>query len=121
MDASTSALPRPVEVPAWKSLLSHAGAAVTAFLFVLAGVYKALDPDKFAALAQNLLVPQSLALPLALTLAVLETTSGVLVLGYAYGYFRAKDILRLGLIISLADSLMLLIVVPFYWPLIGIK
>jgi uncharacterized membrane protein YphA (DoxX/SURF4 family) len=80
MDASTSALPRPVEVPAWKSLLSHAGAAVTAFLFVLAGVYKALDPDKFAALAQNLLVPQSLALPLALTLAVLETTSGVLVL-----------------------------------------
>ena len=47
--------------------------------------------------------------------------SGVLVLGYAYGYFRAKDILRLGLIMSLADSLMLLIVVPFYWPLIGIK
>ncbi|MSV35271.1 MAG: hypothetical protein EXQ47_06690 [Bryobacterales bacterium] len=47
--------------------------------------------------------------------------SGVLVLGYAYGYFRAKDILRLGLIMSLADSLMLLIVVPFYWPLIGIR
>ena len=47
--------------------------------------------------------------------------SGVLVLGYAYGYFRAKDILRLGLIMSLADSLLLLIVVPYYWPLIGIK
>jgi len=47
--------------------------------------------------------------------------SGVLVLGYAYGYFRAKDILRLGLIMSLADSLLLLIVVPFYWPLIGIR
>ena len=47
--------------------------------------------------------------------------SGVLVLGYAYGYFRAKDVLRLGLIMSLADSLMLLIVVPFYWPLIGIR
>ena len=47
--------------------------------------------------------------------------SGVLVIGYAYGYFRAKDILRLGLIMSLVDSLLLLLVVPFYWPLIGIK
>ena len=46
--------------------------------------------------------------------------SGVLVIGYAYGYFRAKDILRLGLIMSLVDSLLLLAVVPFYWPLIGI-
>ncbi|MEI9814960.1 MAG: MauE/DoxX family redox-associated membrane protein [Acidobacteriota bacterium] len=61
-------------------MISHAGALITAFLFVLAGVYKAVDPYKFAALAQNLLVPQTLALPLALTLAVLETTSGVLVL-----------------------------------------
>ena len=47
--------------------------------------------------------------------------SGVLVLGYAYGYFRAKDILRLGLIMSLVDSLLLLLIVPFYWPMIGIK
>ena len=47
--------------------------------------------------------------------------SGVLVIGYAYGYFRAKDIFRLGLILSLVDSLLLLIVVPLYWPLIGIK
>lgn len=47
--------------------------------------------------------------------------SGVLVIGYAYGYFRAKDILRLGLILSLADSLLLLLIVPLYWPLIGIK
>lgn len=47
--------------------------------------------------------------------------SGVLVIGYAYGYFRAKDILRLGLIMSLVDSLLLLVIVPFYWPLIGIK
>jgi len=47
--------------------------------------------------------------------------SGVLVIGYGYGYFRAKDILRLGLVMSAVDSLLLLIVVPFYWPLIGIK
>jgi sodium-dependent dicarboxylate transporter 2/3/5 len=47
--------------------------------------------------------------------------SGVLVIGYAYGYFRAKDILRLGLIMSLVDSLLLLAIVPLYWPVIGIK
>jgi anion transporter len=47
--------------------------------------------------------------------------SGVLVIGYAYGYFRAKDIFRLGLILSMVDSLLLLVVVPLYWPLIGIK
>lgn len=47
--------------------------------------------------------------------------SGVLVLGYAYGYFRAWDILRLGLIMSAVDSVLLLLVVPFYWPLLGIR
>jgi anion transporter len=47
--------------------------------------------------------------------------SGVLVIGYSYGYFRAKDILRFGLLMSCVDSLILLIVVPFYWPLIGIR
>src|SRR5215471_17058468 len=47
--------------------------------------------------------------------------SGVLVVGYGYGFFRAKDILRLGLLMSIVDSLLLLLVVPFYWPLIGIK
>jgi len=47
--------------------------------------------------------------------------SGVLIIGYAYGYFRSKDILRLGLLMSAVDSLLLLLAVPFYWPLIGIK
>ena len=47
--------------------------------------------------------------------------SGVLVIGYSYGYFRAKDILRVGLLMSIVDSLLLLVIVPFYWPLIGIR
>ncbi len=46
--------------------------------------------------------------------------SGVLVLGYAFGYFRARDLLRLGFIMSLVDSLLLVLVVSFYWPLLGI-
>jgi len=47
--------------------------------------------------------------------------SAVLIIGYAYGYFRSKDLFRLGLVMSAVDSLLLLVVVPFYWPLIGIK
>lgn len=69
-----------MELPAWKSLASHAGAIFIAGVFLLAGIYKAVDPYKFAALAKNLLVPYDLTVPLAVTLAVLETTAGILVL-----------------------------------------
>ncbi|HEY7389530.1 MAG TPA: SLC13 family permease [Bryobacteraceae bacterium] len=41
--------------------------------------------------------------------------SGVLIIGYAYGYFRPKDILRLGLAMSLVDSVLLVLVIPLYW------
>ena len=47
--------------------------------------------------------------------------SAVLMVGYGYGYFRARDILWMGLLMSVVDSLLLLAVVPFYWPLIGIR
>ena len=47
--------------------------------------------------------------------------SGVLVIGYSYGYFGATDMLRLGLVMSAVDSLLVLVIVPLYWPLIGIR
>lgn len=47
--------------------------------------------------------------------------SAVLIVGYAYGYFDARDMFRLGLCMSIVDSLLLVLVVPFYWPLIGIR
>jgi len=47
--------------------------------------------------------------------------SGVMVAGYSYGYFEAKDLLRVGLLLTIAESLALLVMVPFYWPLIGIR
>jgi len=82
MSASTAAGPLAgsVAMPSWKTLLSHAAAAVVAFLFIAAGVYKAVDPYKFANLAHNLLVWKDWTLPLALGLAVAETTAGVLIL-----------------------------------------
>jgi uncharacterized membrane protein YphA (DoxX/SURF4 family) len=82
MDATTAAGPleRSIEMPQWKTLASHAGALIVAFLFICAGVYKAIDPYKFSNLAKNLLVPYDLTLPLALLLAVAETTAGVMIL-----------------------------------------
>ncbi|MGH9648328.1 MAG: MauE/DoxX family redox-associated membrane protein [Bryobacteraceae bacterium] len=82
MASSTTASPLAgsVEMSGWKTLLSHSAALVVAFLFICAGVYKALDPYKFANLAKNLLVPYNLTLPLALMLAVAETTAGILIL-----------------------------------------
>jgi anion transporter len=46
--------------------------------------------------------------------------NAVLIVGYSYGCFSAKDLLRLGLCLTVLNSLLLLIVLPFYWPLIGI-
>jgi anion transporter len=47
--------------------------------------------------------------------------SGVLIIGYGYGYFGAKDIFRMGLLLTIVDCLIMLLVVPLYWPLIGIR
>ncbi len=46
--------------------------------------------------------------------------SAVLIVGYSYGYFEAKDMLKVGLALSVVESLILLLLVPVYWPLIGI-
>jgi solute carrier family 13 (sodium-dependent dicarboxylate transporter), member 2/3/5 len=47
--------------------------------------------------------------------------SGVLIVGYSYGYFAARDLLRLGFALTIVEFLIVLVLVPYYWPLIGIK
>jgi len=47
--------------------------------------------------------------------------SAVLILGYSYGYFSARDLLRMGFLITIVEFLIVLVLVPFYWPLIGIR
>jgi len=46
--------------------------------------------------------------------------SAVMIVGYSYGYFDGRDMLRIGLSLTIVESILLLLVVPFYWPLIGI-
>ncbi len=46
--------------------------------------------------------------------------SSVLILGYSYGYFEGKDLLRVGIWLTILEGLLLLVLVPLYWPHIGI-
>jgi anion transporter len=46
--------------------------------------------------------------------------SAVLVVGYSYGSFTAKDMFRVGVFFTLVESILLLVFAPLYWPLIGI-
>ena len=46
--------------------------------------------------------------------------SAVLIVGYSFGYFEAKDLLKVGFILTVVESIILILLVPFYWPLIGI-
>jgi solute carrier family 13 (sodium-dependent dicarboxylate transporter), member 2/3/5 len=46
--------------------------------------------------------------------------SGVLIVGYSYGYFAARDLLYMGALLTVIEFIALLLLVPFYWPLIGL-
>ena len=46
--------------------------------------------------------------------------AAVLIVGYSYGYFGSRDMLKVGICLTIVESLILLLLVPFYWPLIGL-
>lgn len=46
--------------------------------------------------------------------------SAVLIVGYSFGYFKSRDLLRLGFLLTLVEFAAILLIVPFYWPLIGV-
>ena len=46
--------------------------------------------------------------------------SAPMVVGYSYGCFTARDMLRIGACLTLVESLIMIVIVPFYWPLIGV-
>jgi solute carrier family 13 (sodium-dependent dicarboxylate transporter), member 2/3/5 len=46
--------------------------------------------------------------------------NAALMLGYSYGCFTGRDVLKVGAILTVVEGLFLLILVPYYWPLIGL-
>jgi di/tricarboxylate transporter len=46
--------------------------------------------------------------------------SAVLILGYSYGYFEPKDLVKIGGTLAIVEFAILLLIVTFYWPLLGL-
>ena len=46
--------------------------------------------------------------------------NAVMIIGYSYGYFSGRDMFKLGLLLTVVESLILLFLVPLYWPLLGL-
>ncbi len=53
--------------------------------------------------------------------AIFAYQSAVLVMGYSYGYFETKDLLKVGAVLAIVEGLLLIVLVPLYWPLIGLN
>ncbi len=47
--------------------------------------------------------------------------SSVLVLGYSFGYFEGRDLLKVGAVLTLIEGLIVMFLVPIYWPMIGLN
>lgn len=47
--------------------------------------------------------------------------SAVLIVGMSYGYFNSRDLFRLGVMLTLVECVLVVLVVMFYWPLIGLR
>jgi di/tricarboxylate transporter len=46
--------------------------------------------------------------------------SSVMILGYSYGFFEGRDLLRFGAFMAIIESVLILLLVSLYWPLIGL-
>jgi len=46
--------------------------------------------------------------------------TAVLVVGYSFGCFTPKDMFKMGLALTVIEFIVLLLIVPFWWPIIGL-
>jgi solute carrier family 13 (sodium-dependent dicarboxylate transporter), member 2/3/5 len=108
--------------------------ATTAILYWTAFVYHFLLASEISMLATSMPLVMNFAKahsmnPLQLGLIwtfaaggkLFAYQSGVLIVGYSYGYFAARDLVRIGAWLTLVEFAVLMVMVPFYWPLIGIR
>lgn len=118
---------------AWMQPLLHGGFLTTVVLYWSAFVYHIFIGNEISMLATSIPILMNYATthgldPLQIGMIwtfgagpkIFIYESAVLVVGYSYGYFTGKDLLKIGLLLALVDTVLLLLMVPFYWPLIGI-
>jgi uncharacterized membrane protein YphA (DoxX/SURF4 family) len=83
--SNVSSVPHPAlgrfeERQTWRTVLNWTAALLMAAVFLVAGIWKATDPDRVAVMLSQLKVPQSLSVPLAICLGIGETFTGILLL-----------------------------------------
>jgi len=72
---------------------------------------------------QHGLNPEAVAMVLAFSSGgkLFVYQSSVLVQGLSYGYFDSRDMLKIGLVLSVVEGVVLLVLAPLYWPLVGVS
>ena len=71
---------RPLDLPAWKTVLNWSAACLLGFLFIVSGVWKLIEPFEWATRVVQAKVPAPLGLPAALGVGIAETLGGVLLM-----------------------------------------
>ena len=117
----------------WMAPHIGTGMGSTVVLYWSAFLYHIVIGNEIAMLATSIPILMNFALehgisPLALGMIwtfgagpkIFMYESAVLVVGYSYGYFTNKDMIKVGAVLSVVTFFILLLLVPLYWPLIGI-
>lgn len=117
----------------WMEPHIHGGLWATTVLYWSAFLYHIVIGNEIAMLATSIPILMNYARehamnPLALGMIwtfgagpkIFIYESAVLVVGYSYGYFTNKDMIKVGAVLSVATFVILLLLVPLFWPLIGI-
>ena len=118
---------------AWMTPLVHSNYGSTLVLYWTAFVYHIFLASEISMLGTSIPLLMEFAKahsldPLAIGMIwtfaaggkIFVYQSGVMVVGYSFGYFDTKDMLKIGGLLTIVESLILLLIVPFYWPLVGI-
>lgn len=118
---------------AWISPLMTGDFTATIVLYWSAFVYHILLSSDIAMLATSMPLLMTFAKthglsPLSLGMIwvfgsagkIFVYQSAVLIVGYSFGYFKPRDLLYIGLLLTLVEFVAILLVVPYYWPLIGV-
>lgn len=119
---------------AWMAPLVHGAYSSTQVLYWTAFVYHIFLASEVSMLGTSIPLLMNFAIahgfnPLALGMIwtfaaggkIFVYQSAVMIVGYSYGYFEGRDLLRMGLCLTIVESILLLVFVPLYWPLIGIR
>ena len=118
---------------AWMEPMVHSVYSSTLVLYWTAFVYHIFLASEVSMLGTSIPPLMKFALdhglnPLALGMVwtfaaggkIFVYQSAVMIVGYSYGCFGGRDVVRIGAWLTVVESLLLLLLVPFYWPLIGI-